>query len=80
MKAVNISGLCCLAAVDDVMELLATGAERRATAATTANAQSSRSHSVFAADIEAAMPAPDGLTRIRFSRLNLVDLAGACCA
>ncbi len=58
------------------MQLLAAGQSRRATAATAANAQSSRSHAVFAADVEAHTVAPDGLTRIRFSRLNLVDLAG----
>lgn len=59
------------------MQLLAAGQSRRATAATAANAQSSRSHAVFAADVEAHNVAPDGLTRIRFSRLNLVDLAGS---
>ena len=58
------------------MDLLAAGEARRATAATDANAHSSRSHAIFAADVEAHAPGPDGLTRIRFSRLNLVDLAG----
>lgn len=66
----------CNAAADDVMKLLVDGSQRRGTASTAANVQSSRSHSIFTADIEAIMPAKDGLTRVRFSRLNLVDLAG----
>ena len=65
-----------LPAVDDVMALLRRGSQQRTTAATAANAQSSRSHSIFTADIETVLPAEDGLTRVRFSRLNLVDLAG----
>ncbi|CAK9215584.1 unnamed protein product, partial [Sphagnum troendelagicum] len=60
--------------MQDVVYLLLKGAANRRVAATHMNAESSRSHSVFACTIESRQNA---LINMRFGRLNLVDLAGS---
>ncbi|XP_059614919.1 kinesin-like protein Klp61F [Phlebotomus argentipes] len=62
---------------DDVYKLLAKGQERRKTASTLMNAQSSRSHTVFSIVVHIK---ENGLGRedmLKTGRLNLVDLAGS---
>ncbi len=57
------------------MRLLSAGAQNRHVAATRANADSSRSHCVFTCVVESKCT-EDGVTSIKTSCLNLVDLAG----
>ena len=53
------------------------GTENRRIGETNMNRESSRSHSVFTCIMESSSKgAEDGCTRVKFSRLNLVDLAG----
>jgi len=58
-----------------VLQLLSDGAQNRHVAATKANADSSRSHCVFTCVLESKCT-EDGVTSIKTSCLNLVDLAG----
>ncbi|KAF6169912.1 hypothetical protein GIB67_034304 [Kingdonia uniflora] len=60
----------------DVIQQLVQGAANRKVAATNMNRASSRSHSVFTCVIESKWES-QGVTHIRFARLNLVDLAGS---
>ena len=53
------------------------GSENRRQASTLMNERSSRSHSVLTATIEARERAPSGAVNARFSKLNLIDLAGS---
>ncbi|KAI8102884.1 hypothetical protein M9434_005676 [Picochlorum sp. BPE23] len=62
---------------DDVLKLIQAGSQNRSIAATRMNDRSSRSHSVFTATIEAHQRLPNGLTNVKFSKLNLIDLAGS---
>jgi len=62
---------------DDVYKLLAKGQERRKTAATLMNAQSSRSHTVFSILVHIKECGPDGEEMLKIGKLNLVDLAGS---
>jgi kinesin family protein 11 len=62
---------------DDVYKLLAKGTERRKTAATLMNAQSSRSHTVFSILVHIKENGPDGDEMLKIGKLNLVDLAGS---
>lgn len=62
---------------DDVYKLLAKGQERRKTAATLMNAQSSRSHTVFSILVHIKENNPDGEEMLKIGKLNLVDLAGS---
>ncbi|CAK9213738.1 unnamed protein product [Sphagnum troendelagicum] len=62
--------------MQDVVYLLLKGAANRRVAATHMNAESSRSHSVFACTIESRWQ-QNALINMRFGRLNLVDLAGS---
>ncbi|CAK9265534.1 unnamed protein product [Sphagnum jensenii] len=62
--------------MQDVVHLLLKGAGNRRVAATHMNAESSRSHSVFACTIESRWE-NNSLINMRFGRLNLVDLAGS---
>lgn len=64
-------------AADDVLELISIGSEHRRQASTLMNERSSRSHSVFTATIEARERTPSGTINARFSKLNLIDLAGS---
>ena len=65
------------AAVDDALSVMRMGTENRRIGETNLNRESSRSHSVFTCIMESSSKgAEDGCTRVKFSRLNLVDLAG----
>jgi kinesin family protein 15 len=60
------------------MRLMRMGAENRHVGETRLNRESSRSHSVFACTLERqSKSAETGVTNVLFSRLNLIDLAGA---
>lgn len=61
----------------DVYKLLAKGQERRRTAATLMNAQSSRSHTVFSILVHIKENGNDGEEMLKIGKLNLVDLAGS---
>eukprot|EP00899_Mesostigma_viride_P015431 jgi/Mesvir1/2388/Mv25135-RA.1 len=63
--------------VDDAMAILAQGTANRKVAMTSMNRESSRSHSVFTLVIESKRETDAGITNIRYSRLNLIDLAGS---
>ncbi|KAK1319576.1 Kinesin-like protein KIN12B [Acorus calamus] len=64
--------------IKDVTELLLKGLANRRTGATSINAESSRSHSVFTCVVESRSKSmTDGLSSLRTSRINLVDLAGS---
>lgn len=62
---------------DDVYKLLAKGQERRRTASTLMNAQSSRSHTVFSILVHIKETNNDGEEMLKIGKLNLVDLAGS---
>jgi kinesin family member 11 len=61
----------------DVYRLLAKGQDRRRTAATLMNAQSSRSHTVFSILVHIKENGNDGEEMLKIGKLNLVDLAGS---
>uniref|UniRef100_A0A0D3F5A0 Kinesin motor domain-containing protein n=1 Tax=Oryza barthii TaxID=65489 RepID=A0A0D3F5A0_9ORYZ len=64
--------------INDVTQLLEKGLANRRTEATTANAESSRSHCVFTCFIKSeSKNMEDGSNFTRTSRINLVDLAGS---
>jgi hypothetical protein len=60
--------------VDEIMDLLHEGDQRRTTESTKANAVSSRSHAVLQVMIEQRDP---GQGSVKFSKLSLIDLAGS---
>ncbi|XP_053957027.1 kinesin-like protein Klp61F [Anastrepha ludens] len=62
---------------DDVYKLLEKGKERRRTATTLMNAQSSRSHTVFSILVHIRENGIDGEEMLKIGKLNLVDLAGS---
>uniref|UniRef100_A0A803LZK2 Kinesin motor domain-containing protein n=1 Tax=Chenopodium quinoa TaxID=63459 RepID=A0A803LZK2_CHEQI len=62
----------------DVIQLLLKGLSHRRTGATSINAESSRSHSVFTCSVESQCKSKsDGLSSLKTSKINLVDLAGS---
>lgn len=62
----------------DVTQLLIKGLSNRRTGATSINAESSRSHSVFTCVVESRCKSTsDGISSFKTSRINLVDLAGS---
>uniref|UniRef100_A0A2P2ITY0 Kinesin motor domain-containing protein n=1 Tax=Rhizophora mucronata TaxID=61149 RepID=A0A2P2ITY0_RHIMU len=62
----------------DVTKLLIKGLSNRRTGATSINAESSRSHSVFTCVVESRCKSmADGISSLKTSRINLVDLAGS---
>ncbi|KAJ4843238.1 hypothetical protein Tsubulata_039389 [Turnera subulata] len=64
--------------IKDVTQLLKKGLSNRRTGATSINAESSRSHSLFTCIIESRCKSmADGLSSLKTSRINLVDLAGS---
>ncbi|KAF2325742.1 hypothetical protein GH714_034749 [Hevea brasiliensis] len=64
--------------IKDVTQLLMKGLSNRRTGATSINAESSRSHSVFTCLVESRCKSmSDGLSSLKTSRINLVDLAGS---
>jgi hypothetical protein len=62
-----------------VFDVLHKGFERRRSAATKLNQNSSRSHSVFTLTLHNKTAGPDGDDVIRHGKLHLVDLAGSEC-
>ncbi|VFQ92301.1 unnamed protein product [Cuscuta campestris] len=68
----------CVSTTKDVKHLLLKGLSNRRTGATSINAESSRSHSVFTCVVESRCKSKaDGLCSRKTSRINLVDLAGS---
>ncbi|XP_059632075.1 kinesin-like protein KIN-12B [Cornus florida] len=68
----------CVCTTKDVTQLLIKGLSNRRTGATSINAESSRSHSVFTCVVESRCKSmADGLSSFKTSRINLVDLAGS---
>ncbi|XP_077219208.1 kinesin-like protein KIN-12B isoform X2 [Tasmannia lanceolata] len=64
--------------VKEITQLLTKGLANRRTGATSINAESSRSHSVFTCVVESRCKSmTNGLSSLRISRINLVDLAGS---
>lgn len=61
----------------EVYKILEKGSERRQTAATLMNAQSSRSHTVFSITVHIKENTVDGEELLKTGKLNLVDLAGS---
>ncbi|KAJ8774343.1 hypothetical protein K2173_011592 [Erythroxylum novogranatense] len=62
----------------DVTQLLLKGLSNRRIGATSINAESSRSHSVFTCIVESRCKSnADGISSLKTSRINLVDLAGS---
>ncbi|XP_060180872.1 kinesin-like protein KIN-12B isoform X1 [Lycium barbarum] len=68
----------CVSTMKDVTKLLVKGLSNRRIGATSINAESSRSHSVFTCVVEShCKRMADGLSCLKTSRINLVDLAGS---
>ena len=63
--------------LEEAKQVLAAGAAARTVGATSTNATSSRSHTVFTLSVHAELRGEDGLTRERLTYLHLVDLAGS---
>ncbi|XP_046743354.1 kinesin-like protein Klp61F [Diprion similis] len=61
----------------EVYKILEKGSEKRQTAATLMNAQSSRSHTVFSITVHMKENTVDGEELLKTGKLNLVDLAGS---
>ncbi|KOC61857.1 Bipolar kinesin KRP-130 [Habropoda laboriosa] len=61
----------------EVYKILEKGSEKRQTAATLMNAQSSRSHTVFSITVHMKENTTDGEEVLKTGKLNLVDLAGS---
>ncbi|XGW12633.1 hypothetical protein V3C99_013363 [Haemonchus contortus] len=61
----------------EVYALLKRGAEKRTTAATLMNMNSSRSHSIFMVSVVIRENTPNGEELVKQGKLNLVDLAGS---
>lgn len=61
----------------EVYKILEKGSERRKTAATLMNANSSRSHTVFSITVNIKENTAEGEELLRMAKLNLVDLAGS---
>ncbi|XP_012135049.2 mitochondrial ribosomal protein S9 isoform X1 [Megachile rotundata] len=61
----------------EVYKILEKGSERRKTAATLLNSQSSRSHTVFSITVHMKENTIDGEEVLKTGKLNLVDLAGS---
>lgn len=80
-KGVYVAGLLKtpVSTVEQITQLMETGAANRAVGATMMNAESSRSHSIFMVDVQTSEPAAEGSSDmvIREGVLNLVDLAGS---
>ncbi|XP_017975859.1 PREDICTED: kinesin-like protein KIN12B [Theobroma cacao] len=67
-----------VSSMKDVTQLLMKGLSNRRTGATSINAESSRSHSVFTCVVESRCKSvADGISSFKTSRINLVDLAGS---
>jgi hypothetical protein len=67
----------CVSSPADIFAHLAAGSNRRRTAETLCNKQSSRSHSVFTVSVHARETNAEGEDVVKCGKLNLVDLAGS---
>ncbi|KAH7521529.1 hypothetical protein FEM48_Zijuj07G0043200 [Ziziphus jujuba var. spinosa] len=68
----------CVKSMTDVSKLLIKGLSNRRTGATSINAESSRSHTVFTCVVESRCKSTaGGMSSFKTSRINLVDLAGS---
>ncbi|KAG6572813.1 kinesin family member 4 isoform 2 putati [Phytophthora cinnamomi] len=79
-RGIIVSGLSehIVGSNDEAGNLLRSGALTRATASTSMNAQSSRSHAICTLTMEHHdVSAPEGGTETRYSKFHLVDLAGS---
>ncbi|KAK9795952.1 hypothetical protein WJX73_003914 [Symbiochloris irregularis] len=78
-RGCHVDGLAEMTALncEDVMSLMQKGGEVRRVGETNMNRESSRSHAVFTAVVEVATTQESGLTNVRYSRINLIDLAGS---
>ncbi|KAE9332637.1 hypothetical protein PF008_g14853 [Phytophthora fragariae] len=79
-RGIVVSGLSehIVSSVSEAGDLLRSGALARATASTSMNAQSSRSHAICTLTMEHhEVSAPEGGTETRLSKFHLVDLAGS---
>lgn len=65
-------------AAEEMLGYLARGADNRHTGETRLNRESSRSHSVFTCTVEKTVTS-NGVSKIYFARIHLIDLAGAPC-
>ncbi|XP_076752160.1 kinesin-like protein Klp61F [Xylocopa sonorina] len=61
----------------EVFKILQKGSEKRQTAATLMNANSSRSHTIFSVTVHIKETMPTGEELLKTGKLNLVDLAGS---
>lgn len=77
-KGVYVEGLeeVTVSSFEDASQLLVLGNSQRRTASTAANADSSRSHSIFTINV-VSEEIRDGLTIYTRAKVNLVDLAGS---
>ena len=66
-----------ISSLADAHRLIAIGTTNRTSAATTSNAESSRSHAVLTLRLTAELRGADGVKRQRVTSLHLVDLAGS---
>lgn len=62
---------------DEAFSYLKKGLANRHVGSTQMNEESSRSHSVFTINIKQIQKCPQGIAKIRTSKLNLIDLAGS---
>ncbi|XP_044741151.1 kinesin-like protein Klp61F [Chrysoperla carnea] len=62
---------------NEVYKILQKGSEKRQTASTLMNAQSSRSHTVFSITVHTKESTNEGEDLLKTGKLNLVDLAGS---
>ncbi|KAF4036520.1 Kinesin motor domain [Phytophthora infestans] len=62
---------------NEALRLLRSGAQLRATAATSMNVSSSRSHAICTLAMEFRQVAAEGVKETRYSKFHLVDLAGS---
>lgn len=78
-QGILVAGLTELAveSIDQVVKLLQTGTLHRATASTSMNAQSSRSHAICTLTMEQFAIMNGERSDVRFSKFHLVDLAGS---
>ncbi|SPR01160.1 Kinesin-like protein [Plasmodiophora brassicae] len=81
VKGVFVSNLEEVLVVDpnDIFKVLTRSWDRRRTAETKMNANSSRSHTIFTVKVHTKETTVDGEEIIKVGKLNLVDLAGSEC-
>jgi len=78
MMVHNLEEIMC-ASAGDVFELLKSAQNKRVSASTLLNKNSSRSHAIFTITLHTKEVNPEGEDVIKTGKLNLVDLAGSEC-